>query len=60
MFNIKKRGSTAYISDCRANLFTASNKDPVARSVVRVNYDIEGRVVQGTLTENNAKLVIRI
>ena len=46
-------------SDCRANWFTAPNRNPVGRSVVRVNYDIEVREVQGTLTENNAKLVIR-
>ena len=30
-------------SDCRANWFTAPNKDLVARSVVRVNYKIEVR-----------------
>ena len=38
-------------SDCQADWFTAPNREPVSRSVVRVNYDIEVREIQGTLME---------
>ena len=45
-------------SDCRSNWFTAPNRDPVARAVVMVNYDIQVREIEGTLTNNNGKLVM--
>ena len=46
-------------SDCRADWFTAPNREPVSRSVVRYNYDIEVLEIQGALIEDSTKLMIR-
>ena len=46
-------------SDCRADWFTAPVRQPVSRSAVKGNYDIEVREIQGTLVEDITKLMIR-